>query len=253
MSKLKEFYDAYHDHCPFGSCCGSNTFHALKAVQAYPDANRVLDFGCGSGYAVRKMRARRREWLGIELSESAYKQFLHEPYFYVGTLEQFPDNHCDMVYSTEVFEHIPEDEVDEVICQLSRIVKRCAFLTISLRPSSDNNSYHCTLKPRTWWEEKFASHGFIPDREVVQAFQEVTLKTTSEILQRWSKLGPVCREFAESPPYELFGESQFWYFAFYKQPPQRSVLSRWRLRVKARRWRRICEMRKKLGLPTYVD
>jgi SAM-dependent methyltransferase len=249
MPKLKEFYDAYHDHCPFGTCCGGNTFHALKAARVYPDASRVLDFGCGSGYAVRKMRERGGDWFGVELSESAYNQYLHEdPYFSLGTLNQFPDNHFDMVYSTEVFEHIPEEEVDDVIAQLARVIRSYAFLTISLRPSSNNNAYHCTLRPRAWWESKFRAHGFIADTAVVRAFQEVTTKTTSEILDRWSRLGPSCREFAENPPYELFGECQFWFFGFYKRPPQRSFISQCYLKVKARRWNRIRAKRKRLGL-----
>jgi SAM-dependent methyltransferase len=249
MSRLKEFYDAYHDHCPFGTCCGANTFHADRAATAYPLAARVLDFGCGSGYAVRRMRQRGREWFGLELSEAAYKQYLHEPYFYQGGLHQFPDSHFDMVYSTEVFEHIPEDEVDDVIEELARVIRSYAFLTISLRPSSNDNAYHCTLKPRTWWEGKFAARGFIRDDVVVKAYQEISTHTTSEILSRWSKLGPSCRAFAESPPYELFGERQFWYFAFYKQSPQRGFLRQCVLKAKAQRWNRIRAKRKKLGLP----
>lgn len=252
MPKLKQFYDAYHDHCPFGSCCGRNTFHAPKAIRAFPDAHRVLDFGCGSGYAVRQMRKRGREWFGLELSESAFKQYLQgDRCFSVGTLNQFPDNQFDMVYSTEVFEHIPEEEIDGVISHLSRIVTKCVFLTISLRPSSNNNSFHCTLKPRAWWEQKFADHGFISDQDAVQAFQQVTLQSTSDILRRWSKLGPLCHEFAENPPYELYGETQFWYFAFYKRPPQRSLFSRLYLRAKGRQFRRVLEKRKSIGLPTH--
>jgi SAM-dependent methyltransferase len=209
----RQLYEEYHAKGRFKHL-GRGTFHADKALAAYSDAGPVLDFGCGNGLAVRRMRAAGHEWYGLEYSKAAYEKYLPEPYFFVGDTSQFADGQFDLTYSTEVFEHIPEGVVDSVTADLCRVTRRYMFLTISLRPSSDDNRYHCTLRPRTWWEERFSAGGFDADRPVIDRFQRLTLKTTRQILSRWSRLGPKCKAFAQNPPYELYGETQFWIFAF---------------------------------------
>jgi SAM-dependent methyltransferase len=210
-------YEQYHAQTRFKKL-GVNSFHADKALAAYDDARAVLDFGCGNGYAVQNMRHAGHEWFGIEYSRAAYEKHLQQhPWFFVGEMDQFADRQFDMIYSTEVLEHIPESTVDDVIAHLCRVAERYLFLTISLRPSSDNNRYHCTLQSRPWWETRFTRHGWQIDRPVIDCFQKRTLKSTRRILSRWSRLGPACREFAKNPPYELHGEGQFWFFAFRRQ------------------------------------
>jgi SAM-dependent methyltransferase len=216
MRDTQQLYDAYHEQCLFPDF-GRDTFHGERALAAYPDASATLDFGCGNGFAVRRMRELGHPWFGLEYSQAAYDQYLGEPFFFVGDLSQFGDRRFDLVYSTEVLEHIPVPEVQDVIRNLCRVTDRYMFLTISLRPSSDDNRYHCTLRSRTWWQARFAEHGFQPDRPVIERFQRVTLKSTRRILSRWAHLGPECRALADNPPYELFGETQFWYFAFRRQ------------------------------------
>jgi SAM-dependent methyltransferase len=210
---MSSLYEDYHINCAFNDF-GVTSFQAEKAVAAYPDAVATLDFGCGNGFAVRQMRQAGHSWHGLEYSRAAFEQHLHEPYFHLGDTRQFRDRQFDLVYSTEVMEHIPEEQIDGVVADLCRITAKYIFMTISLRPSSQNNRFHCTLKPRAWWEPKFTSHGFQVDRHIVRAYQGITLKSTRHILQKWAGMGPIPAAFAENPPYELNGESQFWYFAF---------------------------------------
>jgi SAM-dependent methyltransferase len=216
----RQLYERYHRECPFPAF-GQDTFQGENAVAAYRDAATTLDFGCGNGFAVRKMREAGYDWYGLEYSEAAYEQYLDPSCFFLGDTRQFADSQFDMAYSTEVLEHIPAELVGDIIADLCRVTRRYIFLTISLRPSSDNNKYHCTLRPRVWWEQQFTNCGFEVDRPVVERFQRLSLKSTSQILAKWSHLGPECRKFAENPPYELYGESQFWYFAFRREgvPP----------------------------------
>ena len=209
----QQLYAEYHANCPFENF-GGTTFLGKQALLAYPDAGETLDFGCGNGVAVRQMRLEDKPWFGLEYSETAFERYLKQPHYYLGDTSQFPDRQFDMTYSTEVLEHIPADIVPEVVRGICRVTARYIFMTISLRPSSDNNRYHCTLRSRTWWENHFANNGFVRDDEVVRRFQKVTLKSTQAILSKWAHLGPDCHAFAQNPPYELHGESQFWFFAF---------------------------------------
>ena len=209
----ENLYADYHANCRFENFGGS-TFLGEQALIAYPDAQDSLDFGCGNGVAVRAMRADGHRWFGLEYSQTAYDKYLKGAPFFVGDTSQFTDRQFDLTYSTEVLEHIPAESIPAVVQGICRVTARYLFLTISLRPSSDNNRYHCTLRPRSWWEEHFARNGFVRDDEVVRRFQKVTLKSTKKILSKWAHLGPECHAFAQNPPYELNGESQFWFFAF---------------------------------------
>ena len=213
MTSHADLYHQYHETCPFADF-GKNTFQGHRAMAAYSDAQSVLDFGCGNGYAVRVMRARGHDWMGVEYSATAFKKYLQEPFFRQGDTTQFPDRYFDMVYSTEVFEHVPEDDVEQVVADVCRVAAKYIFLTISLRPSSDDNRYHCTLRSRAWWESQFARHEFHADRSVIELFQPRTLKTTRQVMRRWAGFGPAAAEFCRNPPYELHGEKEFWYFAF---------------------------------------
>jgi len=216
MTAAESLYEVYHEACPFPHF-GSDTFHGDKALAAYPDAQSVIDFGCGNGYAVSEMRRLGHPWFGVEISEAAYKKHLNAPYFYHGATDQFEDQHFDMAYSTEVLEHVPEDVIDHVTADICRVTAKYIFMSISLRPSSDNNRYHCTLQSRQWWEEKFTRNGFVVDRDVVDCHQKMTLKSTKQVFRKYSHLGPIPASFAENPPFELNGEKEFWFFAFRRE------------------------------------
>ena len=213
MNDTKELYHEYHENCPFEDF-GQDSFQGDKAVAVFGDVQTSLDFGCGNGYAVRKMRSEGHAWFGLEYSKTAYERYLSESFFFLGNTSQFGDAQFDLVYSTEVLEHIPEDRIDRVIGDLCRIARKYIFMTISLRPSSDNNRYHCTLRPRDWWETRFMRYGFEVDRRVVDCFQPRTLKSTRAIFKKWAHFGPAAHKFAEHPPFRLFGEKQPWFFVF---------------------------------------
>lgn len=211
-------YNAYHKLSKFSSSnFGKTSYQGDKVFSHYGNTiSSVLDFGCGNGYAVHRMnKDHKLKTYGYEVSETARKQYQDDSDIWIKDLNSCKKK-IDIIYSTEVFEHIPENNLDEVIENLTNICKVGFFMTISLRPSSDNNAYHCTLKPRHWWEAKFEKHGLITDRNAILKYQINNGRTTTDILSKWSHLGPDVKKFAENPPYELNGEEQFWFFIFKK-------------------------------------
>ena len=211
----KQIYEEFHNNPVFNNL-GKSTYKGGLVENVYgKKITTILDFGCGSGYAVRMMQ-KKYKCFGYEYSKTAFDKYLKESYFY-NRIEDVICQKYDLIYSTEVMEHIPEELIDFYIDLFYRIANKYIFMTISLRPSSNNNAYHCTLKPRDWWEKKFREHGFIVDYDVVKHCQKKSNKTSKEIFSQWKKLGKKAIEFAENPPYELNGEEQPWYFAFKKR------------------------------------
>ena len=69
----------------------------------------------------------------------------------------------DLITMWEVLEHLHEHDLPELFRTIESNLSEQGFFvgSVSLVEYSDANGspYHVTLKPREWWNEKFASHG----------------------------------------------------------------------------------------------
>lgn len=208
-------YNRYHTLPQFKDI-GSDTFQGRNMIKVIPNCGTVLDFGSGTGYAVKKMREMGVQAYGYDVSEVVMDKYNLDPDIFTCHVAHafMSEIKYDTLYSTEVMEHIPEDKLGEVfnlfkICEFENV-----FMTISLRPSSSNNAFHCTLKPRDWWDERFSAIGFVPDMDKVKILQINRGRTTKKIMSQWRKFGPDCLSFCDNPPFELNGEEQPWYFIY---------------------------------------
>lgn len=200
---------------------------AGKVFDAYR-FDTVLDAGCGTATVVREFLRRGKVARGVELSsyvlEEEAPDLLADRTVQPASLCRlpFPDNAFDLVVSFDVLEHVPEGEIPVAISELVRVAKRDLFLTISLRPSSGNNRYHCTLKSRAWWETRFEESGARVNSEVRDRFQERRPGASVEALLREGPAGTFADEmrwFWGNPPYDFQGEQEPWFFAFRKVHP----------------------------------
>jgi len=174
---------------PKQSCWGCR--FAPQVITKLPFHN-VLDAGTGNGALVRLMRDHGKSAWGIELSEAVLKSecpdLLEKKVVEAGVLTNLPyaSNSFDLVFSSDVLEHIHEDEADKVVSELVRVSRRHLFLSISLKPhtkaSADNDAEanrHTMLRPRSWWEAKFAQYGAEVNREMLWAMQEKSTRFTA--------------------------------------------------------------------------
>lgn len=84
--------------------------------------HRILDFGCGSGRHVYELRDAGYEAYGIDLGDFVeLRQEADKSWFQLSKDAQiyrlpYPDSYFDVVYSTQVFEHIPcyEPALEEI-------------------------------------------------------------------------------------------------------------------------------------------
>eukprot|EP00958_Prasinococcus_capsulatus_P027732 scaffold5807_cov412-Prasinococcus_capsulatus_cf.AAC.10 len=117
-----------------------------------------------------------------------------------GILTNLPyeDNSFDLVFSADVLEHIHPEEVDQVVSELVRVSRRHLFLSISLKghtkaSANDDNEAgrHTMLRPRSFWEAKFAEHGAVVNEEMLWAMQEKDFSYTRNDLQQCMETGEV--------------------------------------------------------------
>lgn len=135
-----------------------------RVVQYYGEARqKVLDAGCGQCAVVSYLTRLGRDAYGVEVSQAALDSQACPPLLEAGRVKQgtlanvpFPDNYFDLVFSSDVLEHIPTFDIPNVVQDLVRVSKGHLFLSISLRragadpPPPAPATVHVTVKPREW-------------------------------------------------------------------------------------------------------
>lgn len=116
---------------------------------------RVLDVGCGDGWYTRHMLEAGADTTGVDYSQQAVEfaklinpsvPFVHAP---VQSMP-FPDQSFETVFSFQVIEHIPPDELPEGVTELRRVIKDDGMLIVSVpsiqRSLSRAHFQHFTLE-----------------------------------------------------------------------------------------------------------
>lgn len=218
-----KFYDEYHKRLK--KQFSSFGVKYVEDVCREFSFESVLDAGCGDGEAIREFLKKGYNAVGIELSgykiREGCKDLKRKGIIFQASLDNIPfkDNSFDLVFSTEVLEHIPEEKIEKTIKEIIRVARRYIFLTISLRPSMDNNKYHITLKPRDWWENKFIKNGATIMHDKLNKFQKRCEGATTRDIILLSSAKPIINEmewFIDNPKYDLKGELEPWFFIFEK-------------------------------------
>jgi SAM-dependent methyltransferase len=153
---------------------------------------RLLDLGCGIGGFVTVSVLFGADSYGVDLSRYAIEKYreeckkLHLPFdrCFEGSchdLSRWPNEYFDIIYSNQVFEHLPEQYVDKMIAEIYRVAKKECICWFSLQmPDQDDikdpnckDETHVTLKSKRWWNDKFIKTGFIEDRQTDELLHKV--------------------------------------------------------------------------------
>lgn len=102
-------------------------------------AQSVLDAGCGEGYVYRAMRKRgfQGQWTGFDFSEGAIemaKKQSPETDWRTASIYDipFPDKSFDLVFSSQVFEHLSEPE--RALRECARMTRKQLLLSVPWEP-----------------------------------------------------------------------------------------------------------------------
>lgn len=141
---------------------GSTSIKFIKEVCMMIDQLQpvsILDYGCGKGVLID---APQEKYPNI----NCYKYDPSIPEY-----NTLPVDKVDMVLNTDVLEHIPENDLDDVLADIARITDQVYFnlhheKAVTILPSGENA--HCTIKTPRWYRKTisrfFPTITFLPGR-----------------------------------------------------------------------------------------
>lgn len=121
-------------------------------------ARSLLDYGCGKArlygapakaFGGAPGTSLREHW-GLErvaLYDPAYPEHA-----------ELPSGTFDGVISTDVLEHVPEEDVPWVLAEIFGFAERFVYLNVACYPAKkilpNGENAHCTVRPQEWWLER---------------------------------------------------------------------------------------------------
>lgn len=163
MDEIKK-YDTVFKDAGYRSREASQGLRYVAKLCADYKFHTVLDVGCGPGWSVLEFLIRGKRAQGVEPCGYLFKEELRVPAG-LGIVKQapataipFPADFFDMVFCTDVLEHVPEKDVHQAISEIVRVSKKYIFCSISSYEAQmfPELKLHCTVKPPAWWEAQFS-------------------------------------------------------------------------------------------------
>lgn len=148
----------------------------IKTFIDYFGIKTALDYGCGKGL----------QYGPYPVNTSSGKQFNSIPEFWGVTvacydpaytpLSTLPEGKFDMVVTTDVLEHCPEDDLPWIVDEMFGYATRFLFGTVAIYPAVKNlpngENAHTTIRPVAYWQALFdqasQKHGNLPWTLVVE-------------------------------------------------------------------------------------
>ena len=98
-------------------------FELEEVVSLMPSGSSILEIGAGAGWQAKNLSERGFHVEAIDVAADSYKGNDAWPVqLYDGTSIPFPDNHFDVVFSSNVLEHIPQ--CDTFQSEIRRVLKK---------------------------------------------------------------------------------------------------------------------------------
>lgn len=158
MTDYAAIYSTYwEDPARWGSCSLRDVEQTGEVVLGTCGPGRVLDVGCGMGSLVRALLRHGVDAHGLDVAQRCVDEGnRHAPGRFVrGSLLELPfaDGAFETVVSTDVLEHLAEEDVPRAIAEMARVARRGVFLRVATTRDRDG-SWHLTVRDRAWWEQR---------------------------------------------------------------------------------------------------
>lgn len=105
----------------------------------------ILDYGCGKSELMSKIN-----------DKTKIKCFRYDPV--IKGCEALPNEKIEFVVCTDVLQHVPIHDLDNVINEITSFTYNCFFhIKCTDHPTlfANGEPTNCTVKDKKWWEEYF--------------------------------------------------------------------------------------------------
>ena len=160
-----------------------------------PREGFVVDAGCACGSILKGFQKLNMRVLGVDLNQHMIDVGKENFGFYAnelhcGSISDTPalTESVDLVHTAQVLEHIPEEHMDAILQEFSRIIKKTGRVFICLDAVKDGETKemymgdptHVNIQPIEYWYRLFAKHGFMFDVEAYNKFVRSKYKLTAD-------------------------------------------------------------------------
>lgn len=189
----------------------TDTLHPLNKMWVAPNRNkdvncRALEVGCGVGVYVDALKKenvkKNRKVIGIEPNPmgGTFNRGSYGPKQLAIDILSFPDvtklaedirtkqlggKYFDLIYSIEVFEHMPLDRHDDAVQFLAALSQKGTKLVFGAAKRGQVGVGHIGGRSKGEWEKIMAKHGFVKDAQAtadaVQTFQEFNHRQNTNV------------------------------------------------------------------------
>lgn len=117
----------------------------------------LLDYGCGKAqqYKLSFQTQNGEVFPNIPTYWESPKIYLYDPGF--KPFKFLPQGQFDAVISTDVLEHLPEEDLNWILKEILNYARHAVYLSVATYPARkklpNGENAHITVRPSSWWQE----------------------------------------------------------------------------------------------------
>ncbi len=127
------------------------------------DVKTIIDIGCGDGVITNKL-ADKFDVLGVDRSRTALRHVKTEKLLSSSDRIKLPSNSFDLVFSSELLEHLPESLFSSTIKEFKRLAKKYILLSVPNNESlwvRETKCSKCKTRFHAYYHQRRFSSKFI--------------------------------------------------------------------------------------------
>ncbi|MFN3227910.1 MAG: methyltransferase domain-containing protein [Hyphomicrobiales bacterium] len=144
---LIDEYATIHAKSAWGGSSIKNLPYLIPHLEALQPRS-VIDYGCGKSPLI--------DALPISSIETRAR---YDPA--IPEYAERPDGAFDLLINIDVLEHIPEEDLDDVIAEMRNLAND-AIIVVDTKPAelvlADGRNAHISLHPHEWWQARLSHH-----------------------------------------------------------------------------------------------
>jgi 2-polyprenyl-3-methyl-5-hydroxy-6-metoxy-1,4-benzoquinol methylase len=130
---------------------------------------KILDVGCGDGSFLRGLHSKGyKDLTGVDFTTIDLSISSGDINYISSFADNLPfkDNEIDLLTSSEMLEHIHEDNIHDVLKEFKRVCNGTLLLTCSHRYSGESHegkNLHFLVRDKSWWETTLSKYFVVLD------------------------------------------------------------------------------------------